>query len=85
MEEEREMKVLVLKCSDYSYEEELEAKEWNEIMKELLSRYPSWVIEPIYEHLKRRHPVRVLSSLIVYRDLFPFLSLHSKYPSYIRH
>ena len=56
MEEEKEMKVLVLKCSDYSYEEELEAKDWNEIMKELLSRYPSWVIEPIYEHLKRRHP-----------------------------
>jgi len=56
MEKEKEMKVLVLKCSDYSYEEELEAKDWNEIMKELLSRYPSWVIEPIYDFLKKRHP-----------------------------
>ena len=56
MEKEKEMKVLVLKCSDYSYEEELEAKDWNEIMKELLSRYDSWVIEPIYDYLKARYP-----------------------------
>lgn len=50
------MKVLIMKASDPDYEEVLEKGNWNELMTELFKRYEAWVIEPLWEFLKRRYP-----------------------------
>jgi len=52
----KKVKVLLIRFTDQNYEEVLEGANWDQVMQELFQRYPSWVIEPLWECLKLKYP-----------------------------
>ncbi len=52
----KKIKVLLLKAVDSSYREILERANLDQVTKELSRQYNSWIIEPLWDFLKKTYP-----------------------------